>query len=132
MSQNIELISLSELIAKVKSDLLSQVKPHGLDTALLFVDEISITAQVIAKREQGEGGKAGLKLSVLGLGANAGIDSKTTVAHELTQNVTLKLSPLIDKTEYVQKLTSEQKNQLRNTIQQGVVRGQGDGTEDIA
>jgi hypothetical protein len=69
---------------------------------------------------------------VLGFGANADIDSKTSVAHELTQSVTIKLSPLLDKAEYVQQLTTEQKKQLQNVIQKGAVRGSDDGMEDIA
>jgi hypothetical protein len=125
----VELISLSELIAKVKSDLLSQVTLAGEDNPMLFVDGIEITAQVVAKREKGEGGKAGLSLSVLGFGTSAGIDTKTTVASQLTQAVTIKLSPLIGKAEYVEGLEPAEKSKVLGIVKQALVRGQSGGGE---
>ncbi|MCP4697212.1 MAG: hypothetical protein GY862_10225 [Gammaproteobacteria bacterium] len=127
MQQDIELIPLSELIAKVKSDLLAQVDPESEETPLLFVDEIEITARVVAKREKGESGKAGLNLSVFGLGVNAGVDSKTVAANELAQSITLKLSPLLTKAEYTAQLSPEKKGKIRATVEKGAVRSSGRG-----
>lgn len=132
MPRDVELISLSELITKVKSDLLSQTGLDNKNNPLLFLEEVEITAQVVAKREKGEGGKAGLSLSVLGFGADAGVDTKTTVASELTQTVTVKLSPLFGKAEYVQRLSPEDKAKVLGTVQQGAVRGRDDGMGEIA
>lgn len=131
---DVELVSLSELIAKVKSDLLSQIQPEGEETQtpLLFVDGVEITARVLAKRERGEGGKAGLSLSVLGFGADAGIDTKTTVSRELTQNVTIKLSPLFGKAAYIEGLSPEEKTKMLRFVEKALVRGQDDGTGEIA
>ena len=127
---SIELISLSELIDKVKADLLSQVHANSLDTPLLFIDEIQITAQVVVKREQGEAGKAGLNISVLGLGVNAGVDTKSTVAHELTQSLTIKLTPLYSKAEYLQTLTEEQKAKIKKASKT-TARANDDGSQEI-
>jgi len=131
-SSEIELVSLSELIDKVKSDLLAQVKPEREDTPLLFVDGVEITAQVLAKREKGEGGKAGLSLSVLGFGANAGIDTKTTIARELTQTVTIKLSPLLGKAEYVEGLGPKDRSEMLRMANKALIRGQDDTADEIA
>ncbi len=132
MTQGVELISLSELITKVKDDLLTQTVIDNKNSRLLFLEEIEITAQVVVKRGKGEGGKAGLSLSVLGFGADAGVDTKTTVARELTQTVTVKLSPLFGKAEYMQGLSPEDKAKVMGTVKQGAVRGHDDGMGDIA
>jgi len=122
MSSTIELISLSELIAKVKSDLMAQVESDS-GAPMLFVEGIELVAHVVAKREKAEGGKAGLSLSVLGFGANAGVDTKTTIGGELTQTVSVKLSPLLDKADYLAKISPAQKDQLHKTMVQSLVRG---------
>jgi hypothetical protein len=132
MSSDIELISLAELIAKIKSDLLAPVDPTDHRSPLLFVDGVEVTAQVVAKRKKGEGGKAGLSLSVLGFGADAGIDSKTTVTDELTQKVTIGLSPLLDKSDYLASLGPDERARLARTLQRGAVRGGDETTGEIA
>lgn len=125
----IEFIPLSDLIDKVKADLLSQARKNSSDTPLLFVDEIEITAQVVAKREKGEGGEAGLSLSVLGLGVNAGVDTQTTVAHELTQSVTVKLTPLHSKEEYLRSRTPAQLATIEKNGQ-AMARSLDDGSQE--
>jgi hypothetical protein len=132
MNESVELISLSELIEQVKADLLTQVATRGARNPLFFVDAVELTAQVVARREKGEGGQAGLSLSVLGFKADAGIDTKTTVGSQLTQSVTIKLSPLLGKADYLQGLTGDETAALRHTLKQGGVRGQDDGTGEIA
>lgn len=122
MPSDLELISLSELIEQIKQDLLA--KPVGDATSPLFmVDGVEITAQVVVKREKAEGGKAGLKLSVLGFGADAGVDTKTTVGAQLTQTLSIKLSPLLDKADYLDSLSPEERGTHRRAMLQALVRG---------
>ncbi len=129
MSKEAELISLSDLVAKIKSDLLAQIQPKN-SLPLLYIDEIEVTAQVVAKREKGEGGNAGLSLSVLGIGAEAGVDTKTTIGREMTQSVTLKLSPLLNKEEYLEQLGDEDRAKVQ-TQAHAVARSSDDGTQYI-
>jgi len=132
MMDNIELISLADLIDQVKRDLLKPAHSGGAEPPLLYVDAIEVTAQVVAQRERGEGGKAGLSLSVLGLKANAGIDTTTSVGSQLTQAVTIKLSPLVTKTESLQGLSPTQREELAETASTGAVRGRRSGSGEIA
>ena len=132
MSADVPLISLSERIAKVKSDLLARVTSEGEERPLPFVDGIEITAQVVAKREKGEDGKAGLSLSVLGFGADAGVDAKTTVARALARKVTVKLSPLLTRAEFAQALSAEERAKVLGIVRRGAVRGGDDGGGEIA
>lgn len=83
MSEQVELISLADLIEQVKADLLS--KGAG-DNPAFFIDGVEVAAQVVARRDKAEGGKAGLgiSLAVLGLKADAGIHTKTTLGSQLT------------------------------------------------
>jgi hypothetical protein len=125
MPSDVELISLSELIEQIKQDLLAT--PAADPTSPLFmVDGVEITAQVVVKRERAEGGKAGLKLSVLGFGADAGVDTKTTVGAQLTQTLSIKLSPLLNKTDYLESLSREEQDRLRAGMAQALVRGARD------
>lgn len=126
MASDVEPIALSELIAKVKSDLLAGADPAGEQAPLLYVDAVEITAQVVAKREESGGAKAGLSLSILGYGVKAGLDAKTAVSHDLTQTVTVKLSPVLSKADYLGALTPEERLRLAATQRQGAVRGAGD------
>ncbi len=132
MSSDVELISLAELIAQVKSDLLAPVDPADRASPLLFVDGVEVTAQVVAKREKGEGGKAGLSLSVLGFGVDAGLDSRTVLTRDLTQTVTVRLSPLLGKSDYLAGLAPEERRRLDATLRKGAVRGGGEVTGEVA
>jgi hypothetical protein len=132
MSSDVELISLAELIAKVKSDLLARAESGDNSSPLLFVDSVEVTAHVVAKREQGDGKKGGLSLSILGYGIDAGIDTKTVVTRELTQTVTIKLSPLLAKSDYLNGLTPQERASLAATQKQGAVRGGGEATGELA
>jgi hypothetical protein len=131
MTPDLELISLSELIEQIKQDLLAE--PAADATPPLFVvDGVEITAQVVVKREKAEGGKAGLALSVLGFGADAGVDTKTRVGAELTQTLSIKLSPLFNKGDYLARLQPEQRARLEAAFAAGVVRGPQDDVGPIA
>ncbi|MCP4699477.1 MAG: hypothetical protein GY862_21915 [Gammaproteobacteria bacterium] len=115
-----KLIALSELIAQVKEDLLSEVKNNSEHGPLLFVDEIEVAAQVVANQE--EGGEAGVKLSVLNFfAADAKVKSQTGNEHMHT--VKIKLSPLVSKQEYLQSLNDEEKKQLMETAKKAIPRG---------
>jgi hypothetical protein len=131
MSESVEFISLSELIEQVKVDLLSGGGPSA-PGPLFFVEAVEVSAQVVARREKGEGGKAGLSLSVLGLKADAGIDTKTTVGSQLTQTVTIKLSPLLSKDAYLARLAPDQRQGVEDATAKALARGGERGTGAIA
>jgi hypothetical protein len=132
MQDQLEPISLADLIDQVKRDLLDPAVTGGAEPPLLYVDAIEVTAQVVARREKGEGGKAGLSLSVLGLKADAGVDTKTGVAGQLTQAVTVKLSPLVTKAEYLEGLSASRRDKLAETAAKGAVRGSQSAGGEIA
>ncbi len=132
MIESVELISLSELIEQIKADLMLGASAEGARDPLFFVEGVEVTAQVVARREKGEGGKAGLSLSVLGFKADAGVDSKTTVGNQLTQTVSIKLTPLLSKEEYLRRLTPEQQARMEETAAKAVVRGGGGSSKEIA
>jgi len=126
MSKQLELISLAELIEQIKADLLA--KGPG-DSPALFVDGIEVTAHVVARRDTTQGGKAGLgiKLAVLGLTADAGVDTQTTLGSQQTQTVTIKLSPLLTKEQYLAKLTAQERDRVEKTAAQLIRGAKGDG-----
>jgi hypothetical protein len=132
VNESIELISLAELIEQVKADLLGQTATTGTSAPVFFVDAVEITAQVVAQREKGEGGRAGLSLSVLGFKADAGIDTKTTLGSQLTQTVTIKLSPLLSKDAYLARLAPDQRQGIEDTAAAVIARGGARGTGEIA
>ena len=132
MNESIELISLAELIEQIKTDLLDRVGARGARDPLFFVDAVEITAQVVVRRDKAEGGKAGLSLAVLGLKADAGIDTKTTVGSQLTQGITIKLSPLLSKEDFLAGLAPEQRQGLDEAAAKAIVRGGRGGTGEIA
>ncbi|SEH05006.1 trypco2 family protein [Candidatus Venteria ishoeyi] len=115
------LIDLSELIAQVKTDLLKEVKKNTEDEPLLFVDEIEVSAQVVASKT--EGGKAGVKLSVLNFGVDGGVHTQSK--QQQTHTIKIKLSPLVSKQEYLTSLTEEEKKQHLETAKQATVRSGG-------
>ncbi len=122
MSEQLELISLADLIEQIKTDLLT--KGAGNNPAF-FIDGVEIAAQVVARREKAEGGKAGLgiSLAVLGLRADAGVDTKTTLGSQLTQTVTIKLSPLLSKEHYLAQLGDAERERVTGTAAKVVARG---------
>jgi hypothetical protein len=132
MNKSIEMISLSELIEQIKADLLAPVDPNSERNPLFFIDAVEVTAQVVVQRNEAEGGKAGLSLAVLGLKADAGIDSKTTVGSELTQGITIKLSPLLGKADYLARLAPEQRQGLDEAAARAIVRGGTRGSGERA
>jgi len=127
MSEQLELISLADLIEQIKTDLLT--KGAGANPAF-FIDGVEIAAQVVARREKAEGGKAGLgiSLAVLGLRADAGVDTKTTLGSQLTQTVTIKLSPLLSKEQYLAQLGDPERERVTQTAAKVVARGTRGGS----
>lgn len=93
-----ETIGLSELIDKVKQDLLFQAsqKPNGKGDIppILFVDSVELELQVTVKRE----GNAGVKIDVLSVG---GGQAGGAVAQEKVHTVKVTLSPLFEKEQLV-------------------------------
>jgi hypothetical protein len=123
-----ELISLAELIEQVKADLLASAPTAP---AVFFIDGVEVTAQVLAQRQRMEGGKAGLRLSVLGAKAEAGVDSHTTVAADRIQTVKVHLTPLIDKAEAMTRLAEDERERVRAEAVQAVMRGSRDGGDAV-
>ncbi len=110
-----ELISLSDLIAQVKSDLLSRPLVGDTEDPLYYLDSIELTAQVVASRTIDKGGNAGVSLSVLGFSAEVGGEVKSAGFAENTQTVRLTLSPLVDKAEFVKQQSPEVQQRIRES-----------------
>lgn len=87
MSQS---IGLSELIQKVKQDLLSAVPGESADAPMLFVESVELELKVAVRHE----GTTGIKIDVLAIG---GGEVGGTVSQDKTHTVKVKLSPLFDK-----------------------------------
>jgi hypothetical protein len=121
VSEQLELISLAEVIEQIKTDLLTN--PAGANPAF-FIDGVEVTAQVVAHREKAEGNKAGvgIGLAVLGFKANAGVDTKTTLGNQSTQTVTIKLSPLLTKESYLASLDTAARDALVQSAAQVITR----------
>ncbi len=103
-------IGLSEFIEQVKKDLLETQDQDSVP--LLAIEKVEVEVKVVANRVKG--GKAGLKLSVFGIGADAGIDTKSK--QENAQTVKITLSPLLTKDQLLMRMTP-QKQEL--VFQQG-------------
>jgi len=87
MSQS---IGLTELIQKVKQDLLATVPGESSDAPILFVESVELELKVAVRHE----GKTGIKIDVLAVG---GADVGAGVSQDKTHTVKVKLSPLFDK-----------------------------------
>jgi hypothetical protein len=122
MTDQPELISLADLIDQIKTDLLDK-RPTG--TPAFFIDAVEVTAQVVVSRKRSEGGDAGvgLNLSVLGFKAEASIDTRSDIGSQMTQQVTIKLSPLVEKADYKQGLVAEALDTVEAQAAQAVARG---------
>ena len=86
-------IGLSELIEKVKSELLSPPDKNK-EVPFLFVESVELELQVTVKRD----GSAGVKVDVLSLG---GAELGGGLGRDNVQKVKVKLSPLFNKDEIV-------------------------------
>ena len=101
MSQS---IGLTELIQKVKQDLLATVPGKSADAPILFVESVELELKVAVRHEA----QTGIKIDVLAIG---GADIGAGVSQDKTHTVKVKLSPLFDKNrlmEFYQTLHSDQ------------------------
>jgi hypothetical protein len=115
-----DLINLADFIQQLKADL----KPIQ-DAPLFYIDSIEVEAHVVASLAQS--GNAGIKISILNFGAQAGVDSKRETAY--SQTVKIKLSPVFSKEELKNTLSPEKLNQAKQTASQTVMRGGGGGVK---
>lgn len=94
MSQPAEPIGLTEMIERVKQDLLAANAPSGDDAPMFFVESVELELKVVAQSEAG----AGLKIGVIPFSPIKGeAEMKAGVSYENTHTVKVKLSPLYDK-----------------------------------
>jgi hypothetical protein len=121
-------ISLSEFIFQVKKDLLDKQLSKDDPVPLFAIDEIEVEVGVTATREAE--GNAGLNLTILGVGLEAG--GKGTVGKENAQTVRVKLSPLLSKEELFEQLPDSVKQEIRRKSSTVVMRGDRTGTPDSA
>ncbi|HEY9660198.1 MAG TPA: trypco2 family protein [Allocoleopsis sp.] len=116
-------IGLSELIEKVKTDLLTP--PKGKNKPFLFVDSVELELQVVVKKDA----NTGIEVDVIGIGgASLGAD----VGQENIQTIKVNLSPLFTKEEireYYEAFRPNDVLPMINTAMQGVVK---QGTEAAA
>lgn len=106
-----ESIGLAEFIQQVKQDLLSVTPGKEKDAPFLFVESVELELQVTVKRTGKAGAKGSIKIDVLGVGGEVGVEAGGEVGRDDVHKVTVKLSPLFDKErlmEFYQTLHSEQ------------------------
>jgi hypothetical protein len=114
-------IGLSELVEKVKAELLSPPNKNK-EVPFLFVESVELELQVTVKRD----GKAGVKIDVLSIG---GAELGGGLGQDNVQKVKVKLSPLFDKIEireFYQKLHPDDRF---NLVQQSLNVLKGDNQD---
>ncbi len=122
---NKKTIGLSEFIEQVKKDLIVEQEQSAVP--FLAIEKVEVEVKVIANLV--EGGKAGLKLSVFGLGADAGVNTKSK--KEDVQTVRITLSPLLTKDELLSRMAPEKKELIFQQGDRAITRGDdSDGTDD--
>jgi hypothetical protein len=129
-------IGLAEFIQQVKQDLLSVAPGKDKEAPFLFVESVELELQVTVKRTGKAGGKAGIKINVLGTGGEIGVEAGGELGRDDVQKVTVKLSPLFDKeylTEAYKSLRSEQVLPTLNKSIQALFKGdeQSNLNEDL-
>lgn len=117
-------IGLSEFINQVKKDLLDTQEHDSVP--LLAIEKVEVEVKVVADRV--EGGKAGLKLSVFGLGADAGVDTKTK--KENAQTVKITLSPLLSKDQLLLRMHPEKREIIFQQGDRAIARGSNSDEPD--
>ncbi len=121
-------ISLSEFIFQVKKDLLDRQLSKGDPVPLFAIDEIEVEVSVTASREAA--GSAGLNLTILGVGLEAG--GTGTVGKENAQTVRVTMSPLLSKAELFEQLPENVKQEITRKSSTVVMRGDRTSTPDSA
>lgn len=121
-------ISLSEFIFQVKKDLLEKHVSKDDPVPLFAIDEVEVEVSVTASREAE--GKAGLNLTILGVGLEAG--GTGTVGKENVQTVRVTMTPLLSKAEIFEQLPEHIKHEIRRKMPNVMVRGDQTSTPDSA
>jgi Trypsin-co-occurring domain 2 len=104
-------IGLSELISKVKQDLLSVTPGQTKDAPMLFVESVELELQVTVKQE----GKAGIKIDVLTFG---GGELGGGISRDDVHKVKVKLSPLFDKAQLLEWYKDLHPNEVLPAVKQ--------------
>ncbi|MBW4547694.1 MAG: hypothetical protein KME25_25115 [Symplocastrum torsivum CPER-KK1] len=119
-------IGLAEFIQQVKQDLLSVAPSKDKDAPFLFVESVELELQVSVKRTSKAGAKGGIKINVLGTGAEAGVDAAGELGRDDVHKVKVKLSPLFDKErlmEFYQTLHSDKVPTTVKSSLEGLLKG---------
>lgn len=116
-------IGLSELIEKVKTDLLTP--PKEKTAPFLFVDSVELELQVVVKKE----GEAGIEVDVIGFG---GANFGGNVGKEQVQTVKITLSPLFTKEEIKEYYKAFRPNDVLPMITKGMDGGVKQGGDEEA
>jgi Trypsin-co-occurring domain 2 len=119
-------IGLSELIDKVRQDLLAVTPGKERETPILFVESVELELKVTVKREK----KAGFKVSVLPFsGELSGGNSRDDV-----HTVKVTLSPLFDKAQLLEWYGDLRPNEVVPIVKQsldGLFKGHDENPSDL-
>jgi hypothetical protein len=116
-------ISLAEFIHQVKEDLLKEQFVGGGQVPLVAIQEIEVEVSVVASREAGGGAKAGLKLSVPGLGEAGGeLAGEGKLGRANTQMVRVKLNPLLNTEQLLAQMSPEELKKVQEQAKKYLAR----------
>lgn len=123
MSNN-KSIGLSELIEKVKAELLSPPDKNK-EVPFLFVESVELELQVTVKRDA----KTGVKVDVLSIG---GGEIGGGLGQDKVQKVKVKLSPLFDKHEVIDFYETLHPGDRFNLVKQSLnaLKGENQGSAE--
>ncbi len=127
-----ESMGLTELIEKVKQDLLATTDKGAIDAPVFFVDTVELELKVSAKRDTG----GGIKIDVLPfIPIGAGADMKANVSYENAHTIKVKLSPLYDKAkilEWQHTRNPQQAMKSLDTSRAALLKNEDDDEENLA
>jgi hypothetical protein len=115
-----ESIGLAEFIQQVKQDLLSVTPGKEKDAPFLFVESVELELQVTVKRTGKAGAKGSIKIDVLGVGGEVGVEAGGEVGRDDVHKVTVKLSPLFDKDYLMEKYKALYPEQVLPTLKKSM------------
>lgn len=111
-----ESIGLAEFIQQVKQDLLAVAPGKEKDAPFLFVESVELELQVTVKKTGKTGAKGSIKIDVLGVGGEVGLEAGGELGRDDVHKVTVKLSPLFDKDYLMDKYKSLYPEQVLPTL----------------